>query len=149
MRLHRSLIPALDTPTYRQLYSLNWRADSPMRKALVRYKHHPDACVFVAVEGERVLGWSLVTPGRLPKQIRASFYVRRSERRRGIGRKLVRAVDRLAKQKGCRWGYFDHSKAVKPFFSQLPRRAFSVYDTPGLYQLWDGQRWVYPNPWRK
>lgn len=124
---------------YKQLYSLNFRNGSPMQKALVKYKNHPDAMVVLSMEKETVNGWSLITPGKMESQIRASFYVRKRKRRKGIGNELLNAVEKYSISICKKWGYFDHENLESPNFFKNCKNSFCVYDTPGLYEYCNGE----------
>ncbi len=143
-------LPMVHRELYEQFYSLNFRDDSIMRSALVKYKDRWDAFAVWAFEYpdvSTVLGWSLVTPGRAYRQLRASFYVRRSERKHGIGRMLATGVQELADNMHCAWGGFRHDRASAAFLSSVG--AFDVWYPPRVPQEWDHakQRWRWPSPW--
>lgn len=82
----------LNTNDYNRCYRLNYRYEGDMRDALVRAKqypkHYPGRVYMIKDDQEKLLAWALVTEGK------ANFYTRRSERRKGYGRQLSKAIDK-------------------------------------------------------
>lgn len=82
-----------------------WRSVSDERRYLRAVRHHADAAVFVAADGDRVVGRLSLARDPHPSSSHVAdlgLMVAASHRRRGIGRELLDAAARWAEQSGVR-----------------------------------------------
>jgi len=110
MKVIVSRVADLDHELYEKVYSLNLRESGYVRDNLrdAYRKKHEHSKVVIAMEGKRVIGWGLLFQRfhnkGIFKEYSVNFYVRKSERKRGIGNVLFAEVAGLLKKekrKGC------------------------------------------------
>ena len=82
-----------------------WRSVSSERRYLRAVRHHADAAVFVAVDGDRIVGRLSLARDPHPASAHVAdlgLMVAATHRRRGIGRMLLDAAVRWASESGIR-----------------------------------------------
>jgi len=124
-RLRSKLVGNLTVAEYRACSQLTMRESGEMAGRLRdAWNESPAASRVLLLEDPsdgRLLAWALVapSPGREP---RLDVYVRRSHRRRGLGRRLLRAVNRYCERPHvCGW-----DPRSKAFFQAHGRERLTI-----------------------
>lgn len=93
-----SEVKDLSAAMYRTLYSLNMRHKGRMADILTEFHYKPGARVYILQDTTRVTAWAMVhkqryrSAGVEKERYTADFYVRKSERRKGLGSSLAKVV---------------------------------------------------------
>lgn len=114
-RTQTKLVRNLTKDERRACGRLNLRSNGEMMYAL---HEHPEGRVWMIWEDGRLQAWALTFPQKKHRIVHT--YVRYSERRRGLGTRLMRAVNRREAVKAC-----PHDFASSCFYD--------LFDMPAAY----------------
>lgn len=105
LKIKTKTVGKLDTKEYRACYRLNMGSNGLMRFCLVDERANcPESLAVMVWDGDRLMGWALMTPttyrgetylgayARRTCKYSVQFYVRVSQRRRGVARRLMNEV---------------------------------------------------------
>lgn len=112
---------------YNQLYSLNFRSYSLMRKALVEAKKYNTGWVsYIIDNNNKVLAWSMICKFKIinkykmffPNAFEIYFYVRKKYRKMGLGKRLYIACNKICSDNNKRMKITRHDEISKQFFKK-------------------------------
>jgi L-amino acid N-acyltransferase YncA len=95
----------------RSCRSLSFRNRGRLCDWLNMSKHQPAAKVVLAKDGEKLVGWGMTLNDHSPRPA-SGYYVRRTERRKGIGGMIYQA----ARKEEPNLQVFPHDKKSNAFF---------------------------------
>jgi len=124
MRVARMKLSRVDKDMFRQLYSLNKRRYGEMRDMLIKERTNKTAYVYLIFDEKdkrRVIAWAISACKHQRSCPVGMFWVRRSHRRQGFGKKLLTAIDLDSKRRCRKWYYYDHDYRSCEFFSHTSR----------------------------
>ncbi|KKM67491.1 hypothetical protein LCGC14_1470480, partial [marine sediment metagenome] len=99
MKVIRKQVRQVSPQIYRKLHSLNYRDKGDMQWTLQRNRVQKRGTVHYILDGDRLIGWSLLFSAHYGP-IHCHIYVRKNERRKGYGRRLLRANVRYTRRLG-------------------------------------------------
>jgi len=102
MRVIRKQVRRVSPQIYRKLYSLNHRDEGIMQDTL-RYERSGSGglkkgIVHYILDGERLIGWSLLFYDNNDDGWHCHIYIRKSERRKGYGSQLFLACTKYTRR---------------------------------------------------
>ena len=124
MEIRSKLVRNLTAEEYKACWRLNMGPRGSMRMNLesAREGYHEGARVVMAMENNVLMGWALLfVEAGVPV---VHTYVRASCRRKGVGTRILKRVQRLSPEaKCCPW-----NRVAKAFYSRFDLAASPAYD---------------------
>lgn len=116
MKIVKQSLRQVSPQLYKKLYSLNFRREGTMQDTLRDKRHNKKEMVHYILDGTKLIGWSLLFENDAGMQ--CHFYVRKSERRKGYGRRLFHANMRYTKRLGKTFKVLT-DKSNRKFFKEV------------------------------
>ncbi len=92
MQIQMVPAPKLGPEDYQRCRSLNAREDGRMQREITVNRDSNQHFIYMAKDGDKLLGWALVFRRNWEKEPRGHFYVRKTHRGQGIGKQLMKEV---------------------------------------------------------
>jgi hypothetical protein len=111
-RLRRIKPENLTETDVKKCLSLTYRSDGVMSERMrhsIAYPKSIKSKCYIIQNNDKILGWALVYNSK-----EVHFYIRKSERNKGLGKRLIKEVDKDYNNLICYW----HDEMSKSFFEK-------------------------------
>ena len=117
MEIVKKKVKDLTPDEYKKCSSLTLRESGEMQTNLSWYfrEDERDSFVYLIKDEAKLLAWALVFP-KYAKEVGAFFYVRKTYRRKGLGRALYKTVEKDFKNK---FEIYPHDEVSENFFDKM------------------------------
>ena len=128
MRVVRKQLRQVPPWLYKKMYSLNLRDEGSMQGKLsgqyqwrqCRVEGEKETIVHYILDGTKLIGWALLFYNYFERKMYCQLYVRKNERRKGYGKRLLRANIKYVRQLRRTFKVI-HSSNNKGFFKKLKK----------------------------
>ena len=123
MRVRKTKVIDCSKELYEKFYSLNFRCNGSMRDTLVdlRAKQDSQAVIHYVESDKKVLAWTLSFPNSFIQRYKSYFYIRKDNRRRGLGTKLFNTVEKFFVSNKLKFQIFPHDYGSRKFFTKCTK----------------------------